>query len=229
MKIWMGNGLTLTALLLCALFLGAAVADDIPLEKKYSLTGFEKLRWEVHPSELAGNQELDSGVWKLTNPTPVTMLLLAPYAESNIALAVDIFFQERNENSFVGVFLDYVHHEHVDSFSYLQLLVYPDGRYSFGHTVYAAPSSEKRGRFPLLPRNPGKVTLRLTRLRDHLFLTLNDRRLVIQEGVEGQGGFGFLVGPGSRVQLSEFRFTVYGEMENPFKGVDPAKLFPTES
>jgi len=217
------------AVVVLLLALASFAADEIPLEKAQSLKGFAKLRWEILPEELAGAQELEDELWKLSNAGTQPLLLLAPYTVSDLALSVELQFPPRSSDAAAGMFFDYVYHEDLGLPSYSQLIVYPDGSYVVGRTICGAPSGEQRGRFKLFRLKPRRILVHLARLRGRLRLDLNSTHVELQEVFDGAGGFGFLVSPGSRVELSNFTFARYREMESPFKGIDPIKDFPPPS
>ena len=218
----------LTVLVVIAGTLGLPVSakDSLPLERKYSIEGFERLNWNVVPESLADKQKLEEGVWSLTNDGSEPMLLLAPYNERDLAVTADIVFPRRGECSAVGVFVSYEYYEDVDWASYILLLIYPNGTYSIGHSQNGHMVRQRKGRFTLRRRTPQNVTLKLAKLNDRLFVVLNNYKTLIQVGVEPTpGGFGFQLMPNSQVELSDFELSVFGEVDYPFKGLDVIKFF----
>jgi hypothetical protein len=208
------------------LSLPALAEGSLPLEKKYSLEGFERVNWNVLPESLADKQKLEEGVWSLANDGGEPMLLLAPYDERDLALTADIVFPGRDECGAVGVFVSYEYYEDVDWASYILLMIYPDGMYSIGHSQNGHMVRQRKGRFTLRRRTPQNVTLKLAKLNDRLFVVLNSYKTLIQVGVEPTpGGFGFQLLPHSRVELSNFELSVFGEIDYPFKGLDVIKFF----
>jgi len=222
----------ITVLVVIAGMLGLSVSakDGLPLEKKYSISGFARLNWNVMPESLADKQKLEEGVWSLTNDVSEPVLLLAPYSERDLALAADITFPRRDECSAVGVFVSYEYYEDVDWASYILLLIHPDGTYSIGNSQNGHMVRQRQGRFTLRRRTPREVSLKLAKLNDRLFVMLNSYRTLIQVGVEPKpGGFGFLLLPHSQVELSDFELSVFGEIDYPFKGLDVIEFFTSGS
>ncbi len=213
--------------IISVLSLSASAKEGPQLEKKYSIKGFERLNWNVLPESLADKQKLEEGIWSLTNSGGESMLLLAPYRERDLAFAANITFpKRRDECNAVGVFVSYEYYEDVDWASYMLLLIYPDGTYSIGHSQNGHMVRQRQGRFTLRRREPHKVSLKLAKLNDRLFVMLNSHKTLIQVGVEPKpGGFGFLLMPHSRVELSDFELSVFGEIDYPFKGLDVIEFF----
>jgi|GEM_PF-1962608 len=218
---------TLLAVTASVLGLLSSAKNGLPLEKKYSIEGFERLNWNVQPENLADKQKLAEGTWSLANDGGEPMLLVAPYGERDLALAANIVFpKRRDECGAVGVFVSYEYYEDVNWASYILLLVYPDGTYSIGHSQNGHMVRERQGRFKLRRRTPRNVTIKLAKLNDRLFIVLNSYKTLIQVGVEPiPGGFGFQLMPHSRVELSDFELIVFGEIDYPFKGLDVIEFF----
>lgn len=227
MHCWLIRRLMLLIVITSVLGLLSSARNGLPLEKKYTIKGFERLNWNVLPEPLTDKQKLEEGVWSLMNDGGKPMLLLAPYDERDLALAADIIFpKRRDECGAVGVFLNYIYHEDVDWASYILLLIYPDGTYSIGHSQNGHMVRERQGRFTLRRRTPQNITLKLAKLNDRLFVVLNNYKTLIQVGVEPtSGGFGFQVMPHSQIKLSDFELTIFGEVDYPFKGLDVIEFF----
>jgi hypothetical protein len=219
---WLAAGAAIAGALSLAVLAGAA----LPLEKKYSVEGFDKLQWKVIPDSLAEMQKLDDGAWSLVNDGGETMLLLAPYDERDLAFTAEIAFPRGDNSRAVGVFVNYRYYEDVAWASYFLLLVYPDGRYTIGHSQNGHMVRQGRGKFKLRRREPHKVSLKLAKLNDRLFVVLNSYKTLIQVGIEPvSGGFGFLLGPQSRVKLSDFELSLFNEVDYPFRGLDVVDFF----
>ncbi len=218
--------LAVIAAIVGTLFLPVSAESTLPLEKKYSVKGFEKLQWNVIPDSLADLQQLEDGAWSLFNESGEPMLLLAPYDERDLAFAAELTFPKGDNHKAMGVFVSYRYYKDVGWASYILLMVYPDGSYSIGHSQNGHMVRQQRGKFRLRRREPRRISLKLAKLNDRLFVVLNSYKTLIRVGIDPEpGGFGFLLMPHSRAELSGFELSVYGEVDYPFRGLDVIEFF----
>jgi hypothetical protein len=215
--------------ILCLAQLPAAAQTNKPVSmvEKYSVKSFDKLKWQILPAELAEAQKLENGEWSLCNLSGGQLLLLADYQEQDIAVNCDIVFSNIvHTGDSVSFIFNYQYHEELGLAFYTQLRLTPDGKYFFGHSDGSHMVLQQEGRFPLAHDNPRRISLYAAKLRNDLFLAVNKRRFTIRTGIDNEpGGFGFLLQPGTKARLRNFRFVVYDEVNYPFEGVDVIKLF----
>ncbi len=212
----------------CILYSPAPAEGKSPsLEVKYSIAGFEKLNWKITPPEHATSLEMNNGEWRLANSGSSTLLVVAPYNERDFGIACEIAFPKRlPQGERVSVLFNYQYYETLGKSSYAEIRLYPDGKFEFGHSDNGYMLVQQTGRFPLFRGRNRDVKLYFAKLRNEIHFVINNKRSTIKVGIEAkQGGFGFGLPPGSSAVLSNFKFTVYREVDVPFEGVDVIGLF----
>lgn len=217
-----------TAALCCALIAASAPQVKPPsLEQKYSVTGFENLRWEIAPAEYAETAMAEGGEWALANPGGACLYAVAPYNERDYGIACEINFPRRLPPAErVSVFFNYHYYESLGRADYAEIRLYPDGRFEYGLSDSGYMILQQEGRFPLLHSDKRLVRFYVAKLRNELHLVINGKASVIKTGVEAkQGSFGFALPPGSSAVLRSFKFTVFREVDMPFERVDVVDLF----
>jgi len=208
----------------CTLLLSAA-----PLTKKYSLKKFSALRWEVYPPDVSV-QKPDEEVWSVGNPSAEDLLLIAPYQEENFELAATIRFSEATPHGSVGIVFNVQdNYEDGELPTYMLCRLSTRGETLFATVQRGAEYAIEKGRVDPGPHGLAKFKVRFVKRRDRLSLTVNGQKREFRDDTSlPAGGFGFLIAAETEVELSDFYFAKYHEMDIPFKGVDVKKLFPKE-
>lgn len=216
---------TLSVVLL-ALAGGVLLLSAVPLEKKYSLKGFSALRWETHPKDAVAAEFADE-VCSVQNESSHTLLLIGPYREESFEIAATVRFSPKCPQGSVGVIFNVQHdYEQGERPTYMLCRISLRGEILFAAVHSGSEYAISRERFALDRKHPNRVRIDFLKKRQRVELMVNgQKRVLMDEAPLPPGGFGFLVAPGTALELSDFYFAKYGEVEYLFKGVDVEKLF----
>jgi len=195
-------------------------------EKKYSISDFKRLSWEIFPSEGKDNQELTGKVWTINNTLPEPILLIAPYKEESFGLEATIHF-ESGELSRAGIFFNL--QDDIAKSGKVTLMaveVTPNGQAFYSLVQDGNWREITRAPFKMTESKPRDVTLKLTKIEKDIEVRLNGETIKLaDENPLAVGPFGFIFSPMTRVKLSDFKFTRYRKEFVPFRGIDIEATF----
>ena len=209
-----------------ALLTGFIIVVSANYEKKYSISDFKRLSWEIFPSEGKDNQQLSGKVWTINNTLPEPILLIAPYKEESFGLEATFHF-ESGALSRAGIFFNLQDDISESGKATLMAVeVTPNGQAFYSLVQYGNWREISRASFKMSERKPRDVTLKLTKIEKHIEVRLNAETMKLaDENPLGVGTFGFIFSPMTKVKLSDFKFTRYRKEFVPFQGIDVEATF----